>query len=161
MRGILKNIQKTPERMYSKNLVTDRFTVREIINGLTWWAKANYYFASVTSFYHPSTTSPWEKTAKHVDYLRCVRPTVWPCYRSHNNEHCTLRRSQEDWVILKKMPIYNIAIVKNRRWMKNKWIIKEYLAKGISSLCLGMCYLLSKHKWKSQSWPKLIKRNCT
>lgn len=81
--------------------------------------------------------------------------------RSHNNEHCTLRRSQEDWVILKKMPIYNIAIVKNRRWMKNKWIIKEYLAKGISSLCLGMCYLLSKHKWKSQSWPKLIKRNCT
>lgn len=32
MRGILKNIQKTPERMYSKNLVTDRLTVREIIN---------------------------------------------------------------------------------------------------------------------------------
>ena len=46
MRGILKNIQKTPERMYSKNLVTDRFTMREITNGLTWWAKANYYFAS-------------------------------------------------------------------------------------------------------------------
>lgn len=107
--------------MYCKYPLADRFsTLGEIIKGLTWWAKANYYFASVISLYHLPSTNPWEKAVKHVDYLSWIRPTVWTCYRRWSpRSQQEPRELREFWESTKKH-IHDIVTASDRSCSKNE-----------------------------------------
>lgn len=142
-----KTIQKTPKRTYGKYLIADRFSfMGGIIKGLTWWGRTNYYVASVISLHHPSSTTPWEKQLS----LWTVSAPLDLLDDPVAGGHCTLSKSQGNWVILKKHK--NTCLWHCHSQGTGAESRLKLLGKDISSLHLReMCYLLCKYKCKNQS----------
>lgn len=64
--------------MYCKYLLVDRFFILgEIIKGLIWWVKVNYYFVFVIFLYYFFSINFWEKVVKYVYYFSWIRFIVW------------------------------------------------------------------------------------
>lgn len=73
-----KNIQRLQKRIYYKYSIAARFsTLGEIKKGPTWQEKANYYFASIISLYHPRYHQIPEK--KQLS-LRTISAVLDPLY---------------------------------------------------------------------------------